>query len=365
MTPPKAPAKAKKTKEETIVNVVDKLHPKDKRVLCIPSGSTLLDCVLGGGYAIGRMVQVAGSESTGKTQLAIEAAANFHRTYPKGQIAYVDAEAAFDIHYGERLGLPSKVVKFLDCQTVEQFCTELDSFCDAQPDDGTPSLFILDSLDALSTDDEMNTAINDMGGYGAEKAKLLGQIFRRLVQKMDTKNVCLFIISQVRDAIGSKFGGKTVSGGNAPKFYASQILRLTKLETLKRTISSIESKYGVTIKAECKKNKVGTPFKECAFDILFGYGIDDVTSCVEFIFAAGKQGELPTQLVETTDSKTKQTKFLDRPAAVVKRVYEQDDEEDIRLSIRAIQVAATKVWNDIHDQFTCGYVPKYVPTGDN
>lgn len=244
----------------------------------ISTGCTVLDCVLGGGWPLGHIVNVVGDSSTGKTLLAMEAVANFFLTYNTGWCVYVDAESAFDIEYAKALGIPMDRVTIVD-----DFNTIEDIFTDLKKARRGPGLYIIDSLDALSDASEMEREINQ-GSYGASKAKKLSELFRRLVRQVSQQNTCVIVISQVRDAIGVMFGNKhTRSGGRALDFYASQIIWLAKLKTIEKTISKVKRPIAVTIKARCKKNKIGLPFRECEFDIKFGFGIDDAKASSEFL----------------------------------------------------------------------------------
>ena len=255
----------------------------------VPSGCALLDCVLGGGWALGRMANVVGDKSTGKSLLAIEACANFAHKFPKGKIWYREAEAAFDPDYAAELGLPVDRVDFgekgIDTKwdTVEDIFEDLKKQLDACAKRDVAGLYIIDSLDALSTRDELARPI-DKGSYGTAKAKLMGTLFRQLGRDLKANKFLLLIISQIRDRIGVSFGEKyTRTGGHAMDFYASQILWLAHLETLKQTKGGVSRATGVSIKAKCKKNKISKPFRECIFDITFGYGVEDITASVDWL----------------------------------------------------------------------------------
>lgn len=255
----------------------------------IRSGCVLLDCVLGGGYPLGRIVNIVGDRSTGKTLLAMEAIANFFRQYPDGRCFYCEAEAAFDPEYAEALGIPFNKVSFHDdLHTVEDLFNHLDDLMTLKQGDGSPCLYIIDSLDALSDEAELERGIGD-ASYGGAKAKKLSETFRRLTQGLKAANVCLMVISQVRDNIGVAFGEKhTRSGGKALDFYASQVLWLAHTGILKRTVNKVERPVGIKVRAKAKKNKVGLPFRDCDFELIFGYGIDDLKASRDWLKAVGK-----------------------------------------------------------------------------
>jgi len=256
----------------------------------IGSGCKLLDLVLGGGWAENRVANIIGDKATGKTLLCIEACANFAAKYPKGKIRYREAEAAFDEPYAGALGMPVDRVDFGDpLETVEDLFEDLERIVSGAKQN---ELVICDSLDALSDRSELERKM-DQGSYGAEKAKKLSQLFRRLVRKMESKQVTLIIVSQVRDKIGAMFGRKTTrSGGKALDFYASQILYLAHLGQITKTISGQKRAIGVEVRAKCDKNKVGLPFREADFDIRFGYGVDDAQACIDWMAATGNFKDL-------------------------------------------------------------------------
>lgn len=270
-------------------------EPKDN-IDFIHSGCALLDCVLGGGYPLGRIVNVVGDKSTGKTLLAIEACANFHRQYPHGKMWYREAEAAFDPEYAAALGMPTEYIDFNDDEsnpihTVEDLFRDMLD-CIKNTDDDTPGLYIIDSLDALSDSDEMQRDM-EKGSYGTGKSKRMSELFRRHVRDLEKKNITVIFISQVRDNIGAMFGEKhTRSGGRALDFYASQALWLSY--TGPETITKRKTKRvtGVNIKAKCKKNKISLPMRECEFKILFGYGVDDLRANLDWLAQVGALDEV-------------------------------------------------------------------------
>ena len=301
----------------------------------IHSGCTLLDCVLGGGWALSRISNVIGDKAVGKTLLAIEACANFARQYPKGRIQYEEAESAFDLGYAQALGLPARNLELRqDVSTVEEVFKHMVEFVGSLR--GQPGFLIVDSLDALSDEAELKRELTD-ATYGATKAKQLSQLFRRLVRDLDKARVHVMIISQVRDNIGATFGRKwTRSGGRALDFYSSQTLVLSHLKRLKRTVRGVERADGVRIRAHCEKNKCATPFREASFDIRFGYGIDDAGASLDWL-------EEVKRLDALGISKAEVPKLL-------KELEAQHGEEG-REARSTIAKTVTEVWYEIEREF--------------
>lgn len=267
------------------------LSPKKANLTFIHSGSHLLDCVLGGGWPLGRISNVVGDRSTGKTQIAIEACVNFANLFPTGHIKYHEAEAAFDEGYAETLGMPLDRVEFIqDAATVEELFEALTEEIGLASKD--PILYIVDSLDALSDKAEMDRGISE-GTFGTQKPKQLSQMFRRLTKKIQKTRMHLMIVSQIRDKIGVTFGARhSRAGGKALDFYASQIIWLTELSKIKKVKNKIERIIGINIRAKCNKNKIGPPFRETEFPIIFSYGIDDFASCLLWLDSVGELKEL-------------------------------------------------------------------------
>ena len=265
----------------------------------IRSGSAIMDSALGGGWVLGRIANVVGDRSAGKTLLAIEACANFHAVFPKGKIRYAESESAFDEKYAEALGMPIDAVDFghdRDMRTVEDWYNDMVAFLDAREKDKNPGLYILDSFDALSDDAEMGRDI-DKGSFGAGKAKKSGELFRKLVTRIEKLDVLLIVVSQIRDKLNVTFGEtKTRSGGRALDVYCSHIVWLAEIGKIKKVIGGVERIIGVNVKANVKKNKVGLPFRTCEYPIIFGYGIDDLTANVEWLLAVGRDELLKEEL---------------------------------------------------------------------
>lgn len=277
---------------------------------CFHSGSTLLDCVLGGGWAEARIANLVGDKSTGKTLLAIEACKHFADKYPGCKIHYAEAEAAFDPGYAEMLGLDLSTVQFYEgMHTVENWHDHIQSVIDES--EGKPTLYILDSLDALSDKAELDREI-DKASYGATKARQLSEIFRRVTASLSKSNVTLIIISQVRENIGVTFGEKhTRSGGKALDFYCSQILWLAHIGKIDKEKKGIKRTIGVQIRARCKKNKVGPAWRDCEFPLYFGAGINDFMSCAVWLADSKPDSEKVAELAKEALAASKKLDSLE------------------------------------------------------
>lgn len=304
-------------------------------VTFISSGCKVLDLALGGGWAEGRVANIVGDKSTGKTLLCIEAAANFVKKYPKGKVRYREAESAFDESYASALGFPMDNVDFGEpVDTIEDVFEDLNKVADKAK---APELYILDSLDALSDRAEMARDM-DEGTYGTGKAKQLSQLFRRVVRKLEDKQITFIVVSQVRDNIGATFMQKktTRSGGRALDFYASQVVFLAQLGQLKRTINGMTRSTGVSIRAKLEKNKIGLPFRQAEFDIMFSYGIDDLAASIKFLEEAKRLNVLGL------------TKDGVKP--YLKKVNAYSD-HDYRDTVTRIGRKVEQVWWDVEKSF--------------
>jgi recombination protein RecA len=328
-----------------------------ERLEFLPTGCTTLNCALGGGWVFGRMANIVGDKSTAKTGLAIEACANFVRMFP-GEIArYREAEGAFEEGYGGAMGMPTEQVRFWRddypdrlFETIEDLFEDLDAVLDATGN--SPSLYIVDSLDALSDREELARPISNRntegdkekgssGSYNLGKQRKLGELFRRLVRRIEASRMCLLIISQVRDNIGVSFGEKHKrTGGKSMDFYASHTLWLSHLETVKRKVKGVERAVGIRIKARCKKNKVGLPFRESEFEYLFGYGIDDLGAMLEWLISVKRLGDLLSGKAPTLEDAKE---FLKETECL--------GDDEYRAACADVATIVRAVWSEIEASF--------------
>lgn len=314
----------------------------------IKSGCTLLDCVLGGpggGWPHGRIINLVGDSSTGKTLLAEEACTNFHIKYEDGHIWYREVESAFDADYADCLGLPLDSVDFgpdgLETvwETVEEIMADMAQCIKQAKESGQPGIYVLDSLDALSSKAELERDPTD-GTYGLEKQKMLGQLFRKYVRRLSRNNITVVIISQVRDRIGIGFGDKhTRSGGKSLQFYASIVLWLSHIKMIDITSRGIKKPIATRIRARCKKNKIAPPFRECDLIIRFNYGVDEVMSCMEWLKNVGAANEIDG-FKEAKSNVNTFIKNLER--------LQPDEYKDV---VKQIQTTVKQVWAEIEEDF--------------
>lgn len=304
----------------------------------ISSGCLRLDLALGGGWAENRIGNVVGDKSSGKTLLAIEAAANFAIKYPRGKIRYREAESAFDPAYAAALGMPVERVDFGEpLDTVEDLFEDLQQVIKGARQ---PELYIVDSLDALSDRAEMSRDM-DEGTYGAQKAKNMSQMFRRSVRAMARSRVTGLIISQVRSKIGVSFGrGTTRSGGRALDFYASQVLYLTSGEVDYRPYRGEKRAVGISVRARVDKNKISLPFREAAFQILFGHGIDDAGASLDWL-----------KKIKALEDVGISSSTPDKELAKIKRLYVTSGAEQLPATRDAIAEAVSRRWFEAEDKF--------------
>lgn len=304
------------------------------------TGSTLLNNALGGGWLFGGVAGVFGAESTGKTLLALEAAAQCQKV--GGMVFYGDAAAVLDKQRAVKVfGLDPTRTLYAVPDTVEEFFEQLLKFswkCESLKVKG---LYVLDDLDTLDTKmtvvtDDMIKKIEKAGSGWIEKADILSMrsrldkpavmsaLLKTVNKRLMQSNVAAFIISQTRKKIGAVWGSSvTTSGGEALKFYATQRVELS---TTGKIVDG-EKVVGVSVRARVVKNKVSSPFQTAEYPVYFAYGIDNVESCVDFLskhsdlFESSSPKRKEQKESEDSNSEERVTKKSKRPYLFEGKTY--------------------------------------------
>ncbi len=248
-----------------------------KEIKKVSSGSLLLDDALGiGGYPLGRIIEIYGPESSGKTTLALHAVAEMQKA--GGTAAFIDAENAIDVTYAKNLGVDTKNLILSQPDSGEQALEITDTLVRS----GAVDIIVIDSVAALVPQVELDGEMSDQT-VGVQ-ARLMSKALRKMAKVINDSEVLVVFINQLREKVGIMFGSpETTTGGRALKFYSSVRIDIRKADMIKKGTDIV----GTRSRVKVIKNKVAPPFKQVEVDIIYGKGISKISEVIDIAVDKG------------------------------------------------------------------------------
>lgn len=245
------------------------------------SGCPALDTAMGGGYPVGRFIELYGPESSGKTTLTLHAIAEYQKEYPEHDVAFIDTEFAFEEEYAQALGVNTDYLIVCQPDNAEQALNVLKQLCNLGV-----KLFVVDSVAALSSVQEQEGDLGDIT-VGLQ-ARLMSSSLRQLAGICGRNGATVIWTNQLREKIGVTYGDKTTTpAGRALKHYASIRMAVARIGSEKEMVDGEKVNVCNHVKVDCKKNKTSPPFRVAKFHITYGHGIDLHAAYLDAALKAG------------------------------------------------------------------------------
>lgn len=256
-----------------------------KKYEVISSGSAIIDDAIGiqgeSGFPLGRMVEIYGPESSGKSSLCMALVAQAQKKYPEKFVLYIDAEHAFNLEYAQKFGVDTSPDSFMFAQpeSAEEALEVFNTYAES----GAFSVIVLDSVAAMATEAQLSKAMDEktMGSL----AGVLSPGLTKIKSTLSRTNTLGVFVNQVRENLGMFTSGETTPGGKALRFYASLRIRVSKKDLITDPVT--KETIGQDLKIDFKKNKVGTPYKVVETKLIFGKGFDYEAEYVDIAIAKG------------------------------------------------------------------------------
>lgn len=246
----------------------------------VSSGSTVLDVIMsnikGGGFPVGRITELTGVESSGKSLMASHAIANVQK---KGGIGvYIDVEQSVDVKFLKAIGVSTDKLVYANIETVEEIFQSIEEIINAYRNKTTKTMaIVVDSIAAATTIEEMKSDFKK-DGYATDKAIIISKALRKITNLIAKENICLILTNQLRERMASFGDPYTTSGGRAPAHHASIRLRLTPIGKINGYINKVSKVLGTTVRVETIKNRIAPQFQKVNLNIYFDSGICDYES---------------------------------------------------------------------------------------